>query len=94
VLQEFFVTITAKVKKPLESSQAAEVVSVLSNWKVHSPEARDVLRAIEIQARSHISFWDAMIVCSAAKLGCEVVWTEDLNPDQVVEGVKVRNPFI
>ena len=86
-------TITAKVKKPLGSEDAAEILGALSAWKTHAPEMRDVLRAIEIQRRYQISFWDAMIIASAAKLNCDILWSEDLNDEQVYDGVKVKNPF-
>jgi predicted nucleic acid-binding protein len=53
-----------------------------------------VIEAIHIQQRNKISFWDAMIICSAKELGCKIIWTEDLNPNQLYEGIKVVNPFI
>jgi predicted nucleic acid-binding protein len=93
VLQEFYVTITTKVKTPLDRETAIEIVSALSAWKVHSPDVNDVVAAIEIQKRYQISFWDAMIVCSASKLNCDILWSEDLNDGQVYDGVKVVNPF-
>jgi predicted nucleic acid-binding protein len=34
-----------------------------------------------------------MILASAVQLGCEIVWSEDLNPDQVYEQTKVQSPF-
>ncbi len=94
VLQEFYVNITRKVAHPLDSGVAARILADLSAWRVHAPEAKDVLGAIEIQRRYGVSFWDAMILQSAVQLGCEVVWSEDLNPDQVYEGVRVVNPFV
>ncbi len=93
VAQEFYTTITSKVKKPLESETAAELLRAFSAWKTHAPDMRDVLRAIEIQRRYRISFWDAMILASAIKLNCDVLWSEDLNDGQVYDGVKVINPF-
>jgi predicted nucleic acid-binding protein len=35
-----------------------------------------------------------MIVHAAAELGCDVLWTEDLNDGQVIRGVRIRDPFI
>lgn len=93
VLQEFYVTITRKVAHPLDSDAAARIVADLSVWRVHAPEATDVLDAIEIQRRYSVSFWDAMILQSAARLGCETVWSEDLNPGQTYGGVRVADPF-
>ncbi len=93
VLQEFFVTVTRKVPKPLDVSAAAQVIRDLSRWRVHSPGADDVLAAIDVHASMGISFWDAMIVRSASQLGCDVLYSEDLNPGQDYGAVRVRNPF-
>ncbi|MCC6165541.1 MAG: hypothetical protein IT182_19515 [Acidobacteria bacterium] len=43
--------------------------------------------------KATLSFWDAMVVHAAAELGCQVLWPEDLNDGQVVDGVRIRNPF-
>jgi len=93
IFQEFYVTITTKIKQPFSSDRAYEIISLLSNWKIHSPEPKDILSAIQIHQRYNISFWDAMIVNSATKLGCAVLWSEDLNDGQLYEGIKVVNPF-
>jgi predicted nucleic acid-binding protein len=94
VLQEFFVTVTRKVPKPLDAASAAAIIADLSHWRVHSPRSDDVLSAIDSHRSQDISFWDAMIVCSAASLGCGTLYSEDLNPGQQYEGVRVRNPFL
>ncbi len=93
VLQEVYVTLTAKVPKSVESSTAAAIVGDLSRWHVHVPGPDDVLGAIALHRRHRIGFWDAMIVWSAQQLGCAFLWSEDLNPGQVYAGVRVRNPF-
>jgi predicted nucleic acid-binding protein len=93
VLQEFFVIVTAKVARPMSIENAAARIREFTVWKVFSPRASDVLRAILIREQSGISFWDAMIVHAAAESGCDVLWTEDLNDGQVIGGVRIRNPF-
>jgi predicted nucleic acid-binding protein len=93
VLQEFFVTVTRKIAKPLSVDQAVGSLETLARWSVHSPLAHDVVKAARLAQGSQLSFWDAMVVQSAASLGCGVLWTEDLNDGQSVSGVRVRNPF-
>jgi predicted nucleic acid-binding protein len=93
VLQEFYVNVTQKVAKPLPSEVAAQIISDLSTWQVHQPGIEDVLNAIRLQSKHQISFWDAMILSSAMALGCEIVWSEDLNPGQSYDTVTVRSPF-
>jgi len=93
VLQETFVTLTTKVPRPLDVDAATGVIADLGRWTVHSPDPEDVLGAIEIQQRNHLSFWDSMIVRSAGRLGCHVLYSEDLNPGRYA-GVTVHNPFV
>lgn len=93
VLQEFYVTITRKVANPLSRQTASQIMADLSVWKVHSPNAQNVLEAIHLQDRYDVSFWDAMILTSAAQLGCQTVWSEDLNAGQRYGDVRVINPF-
>lgn len=93
VLQEFFVTVTRKVARPLSLTEAADRVREFAAWKVFAPTAEDVLGAIALQKATALSFWDAMIVQAAAESGCDVLWTEDLQDGQVLRGVRIRNPF-
>jgi predicted nucleic acid-binding protein len=93
VLQEFYVTVTRKVTRPLAGDVAAEIVADLAAWRVHAPIVEDVKQAIATHRRYEISFWDAMVIRSAVQLGCSTLWSEDLNSGQVFEGVRVMNPF-
>jgi predicted nucleic acid-binding protein len=94
VLQEFFVTTTRKIPKPLAAPAAAQIIADLAHWHVHAPAARDVLAAIDIHQRTGASFWDAMILRSAQELGCQTLYSEDLNSGQTYAGVQVSNPFL
>ena len=93
VLQEFYISVTSKVARPLTRDAAARVVADLSAWPIHRPGVEDVLVAIQLQRRHQVSFWDAMIIASATQMGCHTVWSEDLNPGQVYGSVRVRSPF-
>ena len=94
VLQEFFVTVTRKITRPLDYQTARQLVADLANWRLHIPEASDLLLTIDIQQIYQLSFWDAMIVQSAEHLGCKRLLSEDLNHGQKYGGVQVINPFI
>jgi len=93
VLQELYVSLTQKIPNPLSAQEAAQIVDDLGQWRLHNPELKSLKEAIQIQQRYKISFWDAMIICSAKELGCTTIWTEDLNPKQLYEGIKAVNPF-
>jgi len=94
VLQEFYVNAVRKIAIPLSPAVARERVRILGLWTAHTPVAHDVLTAIDIAEQERTSFWDAMIICSASALGCVTLWTEDLNDGQVINGIRIRNPFL
>lgn len=93
VLQEFYVNAVHKIATPLSPAAARERVAVLGLWAVHTPGPSDVVAAIDIVQSDKVSFWDAMIIRSAGALSCTVLWSEDLNPGQVISGVRVVDPF-
>ncbi len=93
VLQEFYVTITRKVAKPVPPSTAVQVITDLSSWKVHSPTVDDILRAIQIHDQLQISFWNAMIIVSAEQCQCSMIWSEDLQHGQLFGTIHIQNPF-
>jgi predicted nucleic acid-binding protein len=93
-LQEFYVNLTLKIPHPLTPQETTQIIEDLGQWRLHKPGLKSVIEAIHIQQRNKLSFWDAMIICSAKELGCITIWTEDLNPNQLYEGIKTVNPFI
>lgn len=94
VLQEFYVNAVRKIARPLAPDVARDRLQALGLWTVHAPTAEDVVAAVEISESASLSFWDAMIVRSAASLGCATLWSEDLDAGQLIEGVTIRNPFV
>jgi predicted nucleic acid-binding protein len=94
VLQEFYVTVRKKVLKAEDAKQAKRWVSHYLNWNVVANDGASVLRAIEIEQRYQLSFWDAMIVQAAKESGATLLYSEDLNHSQVLAGVRVHNPLI
>jgi len=93
IMQEFFVNVTRKIPKPIDATVAKEIIADLSRWYVHVPAAEDVLSAIGLHQATGISFRDAMMVRSAVEIGCEVIYSEDLNHGQLYDGARVENPF-
>lgn len=93
VLQEFYVNATRKIAEPLDHDAAVARLRAFSRWPLHTPGTRDVIAAAELAHRAQLSFWDAMIVRSAAVMGCQVLWSEDLQHGQRVGGVVIRDPF-
>lgn len=93
VLQEFYVTVTRKLGRPLPGEDALEAARALGVFPVVQIDPEMVYAAADRSLRSQISLWDALILQAARVGGCERVWSEDLQDGQVIDGVRIRNPF-
>ena len=50
--------------------------------------------ALHIKEKYKYSFWDSLIIASALENECLILYTEDLQHEQVIEGkLKIINPF-
>jgi predicted nucleic acid-binding protein len=93
VLQEFYVNVTRKIPSPLSKDKARLVVSSYAIW-CEETNAAEIAVAIRIEDESRISFWDALIVASAAKCGATRILSEDLNAGRRIAGILIENPFV
>ncbi len=94
VFQEFFVTVTRKILSPLSPAAARAIIRNYLVWPVENNDGQSVLDASEIAERYQLSFWDGLIIVAARNSGAAILYSEDLNHGQIVEGVRICNPFI
>lgn len=92
VIQEYFVVATRKLGVTPDS--ARRKIVLLSTLELVPVDLTAILGAIDLLRLHSLSFWDALILRSAATAGCTVLLTEDLQHGQVIEGVRVENPFL
>ena len=93
VLQEFYVNVTKKLKKPLTVVKAKQIIEEYLTWTVVDNTGRMVVDAIDLQRKSQLSFWDSLIVQAAIQSGCDQLYSEDMNAGQRFGPVTVVNPF-
>jgi len=91
VLQEFYVNVAQKW--PAFASEARTEIKDLIAWQPVRADYGILERSWKIMDRFQISFWDAMIVAAAQSASCRFLLTEDLQPNQDLDGVIVVNPF-
>jgi len=94
VLQEFFVTATKKIPKPLSVFEAKEIIRVLLKWDIVLNDGDSILEAIDIQSQYKYSFWDSMIIEASIRGGAALLLSEDLSDSQIIKSVKIKNPFL
>ena len=94
VLQEFYYQSTRPNQvAPLTHNEALEFLVDILKFQIHPVTPELFHSAVAISQRFQISYWDAAILAAARVLGCEAVYSEDLNPQQDYDGLRVVNPF-
>jgi predicted nucleic acid-binding protein len=92
VLQEFFVTVTGKLK--LDEGIARYKVEFHSRFQVAEPSVNDILAAIDMHRLHGFSYWDALVLRMAKQTGCRLLLSEDMRLGQEFDGVRIVNPFL
>ncbi len=93
VLQEFYVNATRKLPRPLSASAARKVIGRYATWAVHRIEPADIIAASELEKRHRQSFWDALVIISAARSAATTLATADMQHGRTIAGVRILNPF-
>lgn len=94
VIQEFLNAATRKFAPPLKLKDAEKYLDiVLEPLCEVFPSAALYHQALEIADEWRLSFYDSLIVAAALEAGCRVLYSEDLQADQKIKGLTVRNPF-
>ncbi len=94
VLSEFFVTVTQKIARPMPTIRAKREIVLLSTMATVDIDSTLVIRAVDMQDRWPLNYWDALILAAAERGGCRTVYSEDMSDGQTYGSVTVRNPFV
>jgi predicted nucleic acid-binding protein len=91
VLQEYFVTVTRKLR--VDAAVARRKVELLAEFDVAAPGLPDILAAIDLHRLHGLSFWDALVIRSAQQSGCTILFSEDMQAGREIDGLQIVNPF-
>ena len=77
----------------------AEVQEAIEKIVILCPNPRPLsieihVYALNISDRYGFSIWDGLILAAALDAGCTTLYTEDLQHGQLIEGVRIENPFL
>jgi predicted nucleic acid-binding protein len=91
-ISEFFSVVARKRIMP-----AAEAAAQAQDWLIAFPctaASADAIRAaLADSVAGRASYWDALLVATAAEAGCRLILTEDLTDGASLQGVEIHNPF-
>ena len=94
VLQEFYAQATRATRPGrLDHHDAVNLVQAWTRFKVQDNTLAVLQMALAITSAHRFSYWDSAVVAAARAAGCSELFTEDLSHGQIVEGVRVINPF-
>lgn len=81
-------------KLGLSPAQVNDLIQAMDPFPVVAYGRHTIQESLALMSRTSISFWDAVMVSTAREANCTVIYTEDLNHNQVIEGIQIWNPFI
>lgn len=93
VLQELYAVLRRRTKSPLPPDEAEQILRDYFEWEIVVNTRDSILRAVALETRYKISFWDGLILQAAETAEAEIVYTEDLSHRQAYGQVTVINPF-
>jgi predicted nucleic acid-binding protein len=94
VLGELYHVIT---RKKIASPQVAGQVvrDLLEDFPVLNIDPPNVKKALEINLRYGYTYWDSLILATALLANCTIVYSEDMQHNQLVESqLRIVNPFV
>jgi predicted nucleic acid-binding protein len=95
VAQEFLNVALRKFKPPMSPAQAqAYLTRVLMPLCEVFPDADLYSDALSIASKGGWTFYDSLVMASAAAGKCRILFSEDLQSGRIVQGVEIRNPFL
>ncbi|GAB4129083.1 MAG: PIN domain-containing protein [Acidobacteriota bacterium] len=94
VLQEFYVTVTRKISKPLLPDEAVAFLDEYRHFPCLQTDYPLIVAGIETSLRFGLSYWDGTILAAADALGAKILYSEDFSHGQRYGTVVVVNPFL
>jgi predicted nucleic acid-binding protein len=91
VMQEYYNAAVNKLK--IDAAFAVERLRFFAKFEVVSATPQIVIAATDLHRLRNLSFWDSMIIQSAITSGCDTLYSEDMSDGEIVNGVKIVNPF-
>ena len=94
VVQETLNVITRKLATPVTPEDARRFLGrvLVPLWQI-MPDTALYQRGLDIQARYHYDFYDALIIAAALDAGCSRLYSENLQHGQQFGGLTIENPF-
>jgi predicted nucleic acid-binding protein len=93
VIQEFTNVLHKKFAIDWDNIMAA-IAEIEEYNLIHINSLKTILKACEISEKYLFSFYDSLIISAALESDCKILYSEDLNHNQLIENqLRIINPF-
>lgn len=92
VLNETCNGLTRKFRLPF-GDVAATIDQIVQTLPVLTITIDIIRQALTLAQQHPHSYFDALMLAAAAHLGCETLYSEDLQDGGLIQGVRILNPF-
>jgi predicted nucleic acid-binding protein len=77
-----------------QSEASAQAHDWLEMFSTVAPSANAIRAALTSTGAGRASYWDALLIATAAAAGCTAIRTEDMADGSTLHGVRIMNPFV
>ena len=91
IVKEFCNVMVKKSGKT--ATEIGKAVAIFGKLQIVEGSLKLIQRALEIREAFGLQFYDSLLLASAERVGCDVLYTEDLNDGQLYGTVRAVNPF-
>lgn len=92
IIGELYHVLTRKKFRTKAAAQQI-VLDIVANFLVVEIDTAKVVKAVEINSRYGYSYWDSLVVATALSADCSILYSEDLQHNQVIEKMRIVNPL-
>lgn len=94
VQNEYYSNARKKFSGAIAAGDARAELRRYQHWRPWAIDHPTVETAWAVETRYGLNYWDALMVAAAQQQGCTVMLTEDLQHDQIIDKVRILNPFL
>jgi len=94
VVQEFYHNARIKARLAISAEKSENIIAMMLERPCVVTDVELFAHARKLCEQYQLRYWDACIMAAASRLGAPVCYSEDLSHEQVIEGIRVINPFL
>jgi predicted nucleic acid-binding protein len=93
ILGEFYNVLTKKKLKSQDETKQI-IQEMVTNFTIVEIDVLKVMAALEINSKYGYTYWDSLVVATALQHNCDILYSEDMQANQLIENkTRIVNPF-